>query len=882
MKQSLQQSLALLAVWLGGVSVWALVEAAPPAGTIIKNQASASYTDSTGVVRIATSNVVETTIQQVAAMQLDQNQNKPAAAGQQIFFSHTVTNNGNGADSFVVVASNDNTGDDFDLGNLQIYNDTNQDGQPDTYSPVAVSPLLASQQSWHFVVAGNVPASITASQMSAVTVTATSQMTVSVTATNSDTVTVTDAAVIEVTKNLSSTTGSSPFGPFTVTLSYRNTGSAAATDVTLIDALPAGMVYVAGSARWNETGTTVLTDANPADPQGSGETLQYCAYDVSCIGIAEANYDTDSDSSNQVTAIVSSVAPGDLGQVTFEVQIATDLPVGNLLNTAEFEYSSTVAVSPRYDSNTVTFQVLHTTDVVLNGSATVATEGTAEPSVIAAAPQGVPVSFVNYVWNTGNGSDTFDISLDSIAATFPAGSLFRVLQSDGMTPLIDSSGNGIPDTGPLAADAFYKVVVQVIPPSDVEGDNGGAGYSITATATAVSNSSASNTMINRLLLLSAASVDITNVAQVSEPAATGVGTGPETDAVTTLTASPGTTLTLPLFINNTGATATSFDLSVSTLEDFSEIALPEGWQVVFKESGEDPLLTNTGVINAGGFFAVDALITLPVNSPAATTSLYFRAWSQATGALDSKHDAIEVVALQQVLLEMNQAGQLDPGGTYTYSHLITNTGNTEITSIALATNDNQSAAGWASTIYEDTDADGELGAADVAITGLAALAVGEAKQLFVKVYAPSSAELLSVNTTGVVASWNSGADQAVVSDVTTVTSSEINIVKEQAPDFGCNGVLDAPYSVAGFAVEPGNNCVSYRLTAVNAGLVTVYNVEVADATPAFTEYFGAASCSMGACTVVEPSPGAQGNVIASLSSLAAGGSLVLEFSVRVE
>jgi len=48
----------------------------------------------------------------------------------------------------------------------------------------------------------------------------------------------------------------------TVTLSYTNSGSAAATAVQLRDAIPAGMAYVGGSGRWSVTGAgTTLTDA---------------------------------------------------------------------------------------------------------------------------------------------------------------------------------------------------------------------------------------------------------------------------------------------------------------------------------------------------------------------------------------------------------------------------------------------------------------------------------------------------------------------------------------------------------------------------------------------------------------------------------------------
>ena len=122
----------------------------------------------------------------------------------------------------------------------------------------------------------------------------------------------------------------------------------------------------------------------------------------------------------------------------------------------------------------------------------------------------------------------------------------------------------------------------------------------------------------------------------------------------------------------------------------------------------------------------------------------------------------------------------------------------------------------------------------------------------------------------------------MVTDATRVAESELSIIKEQAPDLNCDGTLDGSYGVAIFSVEPGNNCVSYRLTASNDGSTTVYNVDIADATPAFTVYAGSATCAFAGCSVVEPAIGDHGNIVATLPSLLAGASVVLTFSVRVE
>jgi len=207
-------------------SAWAVT----PAGTVIKNQASASYRDSNGIMRTATSNLVETLIQQVASVELFQSQTRTAAAGQQVFFPHTLTNTGNGGDSYSLTAVNAGA-DDFDFTNLAIYDDSDQNGQPDSYNAITVSPGLAMQEQWHFVVAASVPAGQASTDTASVDLAVQSQFNASVTASNVDSVTLSADAVIELSKSISATSGVSPSGGYTVTLSYRNTGSSVATDV---------------------------------------------------------------------------------------------------------------------------------------------------------------------------------------------------------------------------------------------------------------------------------------------------------------------------------------------------------------------------------------------------------------------------------------------------------------------------------------------------------------------------------------------------------------------------------------------------------------------------------------------------------------------------
>src|SRR5207253_2803880 len=153
-----------------------------------------------------------------------------------------------------------------------------------------------------FVITGTVPSGATAGQTNNFSVTGASVFDNTKSASNTDTTTVTANAVINVNKAISSNSGASPSGPYTVTLTYTNSGNSTATTVNIGDALPAGMTYVAGSGRWSVTGATVLTDATgDVQPAAGSPHIDYSV------------------TTNVITAIVDQVAAGVSGQITFSV-----------------------------------------------------------------------------------------------------------------------------------------------------------------------------------------------------------------------------------------------------------------------------------------------------------------------------------------------------------------------------------------------------------------------------------------------------------------------------------------------------------------------------------------------------------------------------------
>ena len=139
-----RQVAPLLGLACTALSVFALAApvgvalAAPPAGTTIGNQATATYQDAASNTYTVSSNSVTTIVQQVASLTLTADGVRVAAPGGQAVFPHVLTNTGNGPDAFSLAAVNQ-AGDDFDLTSLVLYVDADGNGVPDNFTPVTTT-----------------------------------------------------------------------------------------------------------------------------------------------------------------------------------------------------------------------------------------------------------------------------------------------------------------------------------------------------------------------------------------------------------------------------------------------------------------------------------------------------------------------------------------------------------------------------------------------------------------------------------------------------------------------------------------------------------------------------------------------------------------------
>ena len=687
-----------------------------------------------------------------------------------------------------------------------------------------------------------------------------------------DTTTVTGNAVITVTKSMSASSGATGSGPHTVTLSYTNNGNNTATDVTLTDVLDAAFVYVNGSASWSDDPGLTPTEGSDGF---EGTVPNRIDYEVSPIPPAAGPY--------TVTAIIEQVAPGQSGTLSFDVNVSATATPATVTNVASLSYDDDAnggTPAATGTSNTVNFTVTPTPGVTITAS-----------GPVASATPGSTVTFTNTVTNTGNAADIFDIRIDTAGSTYPPGTGFFLFQSDGVSPLLNSGGDPtLPDTGSLAPGATYNVILQVILPGGVPAAAGP--YSVDKSAISSLNASVSDTATDTLTTIVAAAMDLTNVGDPNlVGAADGTGAGPEATAVAVPSGNPGATVSITLVANNPSAAPDNYNLTAPVL--------PAGWSVVFRNGGGSAI-TNTGAVAAGGSVTVTAEVTIPPGwvgtDPGAVTpyeAVQFTAASPTSGATDTILDGVFVNTQRAIDLVPDNSGQVVAGGSVVYAHTLSNNGNVTEPTGTITLSTAESDGTWGSALFLDNNGDGALDAGDTPITGpgdIPNLAPGATVAILVRVTAPPGAT--TSNTTTVTATPSTVINAvaapaaAQATDTTSVVSGNLTLLKEQALDAGCDGTPDgAGYGVGGISAAP-NECMLYRITATNSGVVNITTLVISDATPANTTMGIATTLTpVASGNVTEPGIGAAGTVsvdVGAVGPLAPASSIIVEFGVRID
>jgi len=824
--------------------------AAPAANTVIGNQASASYTDAAGNSFTATSNLVTSTVQQVYSFTLDASQTKQAVQGQFVSFPHTLKNTGNGADSYQLTADN----------SAQVFRDENGNGVIDV-GDVELKPsdrvALAANQQIALIVRAQA-----GSASSSVVLTAKPDASGQTAKTNTDNITLTQDGVLSVTKSANKASVEAG-GSVIYTLTYSNSGNAAITNAYLEDVLDSRLTYVNGSGLSN---ASAVTDSSNGAEAGTAGGVDY-------------QYDAGT---KTIKVKIGTIPAGGSGTVKFSVtvgQAAATLP-----NSASFcpdFTSSCPAATPAQKTNTVQVKVNQAASVVANGAVNGGNDPALSDTVtVASAAQGATVTFDNYVFNKGNGVDQFNITID--AGNFPVGTSFQLYKSDGVTPLIDTNGDGIPDTGDVAADPNqpYKVVVKAQLPKNAVDQV--ADFSSTLKATSVFDSNQFNIVTNVLKDIAASTVDITNGGSIGAGSASTNGGAP----FTTKTVTAGAVATFVLEVKNTSPVGVADTYSLGAFNDAAGTVTfaKAGWSVAFFEdagtacSALGAQVSDTGNINGGDTKKYCARVTTAAGEAPGNTDLYFQVKSSLTGASDTKLDRITIAASNKLSLTPNGVQQVFPGGIAVYLHTLKNVGNVSET-VSLAKTDSNT-AGFSSTIYIDANNNDVLDASDPVYTGTFNITGNQPNEikpnqslkLFVRVESQSNVAAGTSNLTTLTAQNAGNTATVSATDTTNVVAGFVKLTKSADKDALCDNTGDGTGAAS---VKPGE-CIIYTVTAINNGSALAKGVQIADTVPAFTSFAVASCLPASACVGVTAT-----NIKTAAVDLEPGQTVVLTFRVKV-
>jgi uncharacterized repeat protein (TIGR01451 family) len=818
--------LALLCVTAGNV-----LAQTTPAGTQIRNRSSATYEDLSGNAYSAISNEVITVVLPVFGVSVlpdDSGETPPvtpamtqnAIPGLTVYFRYDLTNTGNDNDSFSITSLLDavnTTMTGLVAGDVDVYYDLNGNGIIDAGEPLisaggapGILGPLASGATASVIVTYTVPAGAGSGEVSYVGVDATSQGDPAQNDTrNYHMTSVVNDAVM--TANLAA----APPVVFetqqiTYSFSGTNTGNGTANGVNVVSMATTGVLIYDIIPTDPSTGNPLAIFGVPLGTPAGG-TVVYLPNGSSTAGSPETWAWTNTPVAGDIAVgfiTNSGIIAGQAYTFGYQVTVPVGMPAGVVNNTVALAYVDNDVVSP--DPTVVTSNnapvTVGATPIVFVGPQNNAAAGTPpnfndDVTTVATAFANTSVDFVNTVRNDGNATDQINILLDGLSSIPPTWTVL-FFESNGATPLVDNGGDGMVDVGPLAALDSVDVVVRLIIP----GTQGiGGPFNAVVRAQSSNDPLVYNLTTDRITQVLPSGVDIGNYDGVP-------GTN---DVPLNLFADPGTSVDFPLDVINTGGGPDTYTLSS---------AIPGGWTATFYQDANgngllDPAemapIVAIGPVPGGAEFSVIARVDVPAGTLPGVNATSFTATSTNNpGASDTIANTVTVNSFASVDFSPDQAGSTTPGGTISYPHTVTNTGNIadswDLTFV--------SSQGWSYVFYD---------VGNNPITAVT-LAPGASENITVRLTVPAGATVGTVETGVLTATGQATLVRDDATDVTVIVAGNLQLTKSAAP--------------------PGNQLpgtdLTYTVEYLNIGTDALTAIVVYDAVPNWT-WFQVGSATTG-------------------------------------
>ena len=794
-----------------------------PAGTQIRNRASATYQDLSGNSFSSVSNEVITIVLPVYGVSIlpdDSGETPPvtpalsqnAIGGQTVYYSYTLTNTGNDTDSYSIVPLLDavNTTMTLALANISVFHDVNSNGVVDGGEPAisvggvpgSVGPLAANA-SVSLIVTYAVPGAAAAGDLAYVGVQGTSAGDAGQVDTRNyhRTTVVSDAVMTAVLA------GAPAFvvegDQITYTFSGTNTGSNTANGVTVASVARTGVLMY-------DVIPTNPASGNPLPlfgvPSGfpAGGTVLYLPSGSSTAGSPETwNWSLAAGAGDIAVAYITNggIVSGQAYGFSYQVTVPVGMTPGVLNNTAALAYVDNNVVTPNptiVASNNAPVTVGTLANVLIgpagNPGAGTPPNFNDDVQSVATAYANTAASFTNTIRNDGNANDAINVVLDG-SSTVPGSWTVLFYRADGVTPLSDSDFDGLADVGLLAPGATIDVVVRLLIP----GSQGAGGpFDAVIRAQSANTPAETNLTTDRVLQVLPAGVDVGNFDGVS---------GTTDNTALNQNANPGTSVDFALDVVNAGGASDNFTLSST---------IPATWTITYYndanangvlDAGEVSPITSTGPVAAGSEANLIARVGVPAGTLPGVFGTSFTATSSVNATQsDTIANTVTVNTLAAVDFAPDNTGNATAGGTVTYSHTVTNNGNVPDTfDLTYA-----SSQGWTYVFFD---------AFSTPITSVT-VAQGASANITVRLTVPAGTAMGTVEVGVLTATGQATLATDNATDVTTIVAGNLSLTKSVSPTGD---------------QTPGTD-LSYTVDYQNLGSSDLTAVVIYDAIPAWTQY----------------------------------------------